>query len=139
MAHVKHGNLAIEADARTGNQRLFVLDAGAINGVPRDKVIATIEDDIGLGDALLQRFARKPLAHRDDFDVGINFQQGAARGNRFCDANGIISMNDLPLQIGEIDDIAIANRELADAAGGKVKRRRRPKAAGTDNQRLGLI
>ena len=48
-------------------------------------------------------------------------------------------MHDLPLQIGEIDDIAIANGELTDAAGSQIKRCRRPKAAGTDNQRMRLI
>ena len=33
---------------------------------------------------------------------------------------------------------AVAYGELADAAGGQIKRRRRPKAAGADNQHVGL-
>jgi hypothetical protein len=139
MTHVEHRDLTVEAYARAGDQGLAIFHAGAIHRVARGEVVAAIEYHVGVGDALFQRFAGEPLGDGDDFDVGIDFQQGAARGNGFGDADGIVTVYDLPLQIGEVDDITIAQRQLADAASGEVKRRRRPKAAGADNQCMGLI
>ena len=43
-------------------------------------------------------------------------------------------MHDLALQIGQIDAVAIADRQRADARGGKVQRRRRTQPAGADHQ-----
>ena len=79
VAHVEHGNLAVETDARAGHQRLSVLDAGAIYRVTGVEIVAAIENHIGLGDALFERLAGKPLRDGDDVDVGVNFQQRATR------------------------------------------------------------
>ena len=139
MTHIEHGNLSVEANARARDQRLFVFDAGAVHRVARSEVVAAIEHNIGLSDALLQRIAAEALTDSNDFNIRIDFQQGAARGNGFRNTDGIVAMHDLPLQIGEVDNIAVAQCEFADATRGEIKRSRRPKAAGSDNQCMGLI
>jgi hypothetical protein len=47
-------------------------------------------------------------------------------------------MQDLALQIGEVNLIAVGEGNVAQAGGGEIEGGRRAQAAGTDNQRLGV-
>lgn len=48
----------------------------------------------------------------------------------------IRAVEDLALQVGEVDLVRIGDRQLADAAGGEVERRRASQAARADDQRV---
>jgi len=47
-------------------------------------------------------------------------------------------MDDLPLQIGQVHHIEIADRQLADPTRRQIKRCRRTQAAGTDDERMAV-
>ena len=46
---------------------------------------------------------------------------------------------DLPLQVGEIDDVEIDEAEFADAGRGEIQAERRAESAGADQQHLGVL
>jgi hypothetical protein len=46
-------------------------------------------------------------------------------------------MQDLALQVAELDDVVVHQRDPPHARGSQVQRRRRPKAARADDQRMG--
>ena len=43
-------------------------------------------------------------------------------------------MDDLPLEVGVVDDVGVDDPEPADACGGEVERGRRPEPAGADQE-----
>jgi hypothetical protein len=45
-------------------------------------------------------------------------------------------MHDLPLQVGKIHSVVVADGDVAHAAGGKVKRYRRAQSAGANQKRV---
>jgi hypothetical protein len=63
--------------------------------------------------------------------------QRAARGVDLHCADGIGAIQDLALQVGEVDLVAVGQRELADAGGGEVEGGGAAEAAGADDQRVG--
>jgi hypothetical protein len=55
----------------------------------------------------------------------------------FDRADGLGAIQDLALQVGEVDLVAVGQRELADAGGGEVEGGGAAEAAGADDQRVG--
>ena len=49
---------------------------------------------------------------------------------------GRCAVQDLPLQVGEVDRVAVGEQDPADAGRGEIERRRRAEAAGADHQRV---
>jgi hypothetical protein len=77
------------------------------------------------------------LLHGDDLDLGINVVQRLARSGDFRAADGGLAIEDLPLQVGEVDLVAVDEGEVADAGGREVERRGAAEAAGADDQGRG--
>jgi hypothetical protein len=137
IARVEHGDLSVEADRRPGNQGHVRCDACAIDRVPCREVIAAVEDDAGLGDECAQIVAADPLLDRLDCDFRIDCGEPGCRSGDLRPADVRCCVKDLPLQVGEVDVIGIAQRQRADAGGGQELRGRRPQSADTDHQRAG--
>jgi len=100
----------------------------------RGEVVGAIDDHIRGLDQLLQSFAGHALGNGGDNGLGIDACQRAACGVDLALADRIGEMHDLPLQIGQVDVIVVADREPAHAARRQIKRYRRAEAAGTDDQ-----
>ena len=111
--------------------------AGGIDRVTRLEVVAAVEHDRALGDAGIQRVAGQAFDDGHHLDAGVQRQQGFASGRRFVLPDRCLPMQDLALQVGEVDRIAIGQQDASDTGAGQVERRRRTQSASAHDQRGG--
>jgi hypothetical protein len=74
---------------------------------------------------------------RQDGHVGIHFLERPARRLDLRRADRPGAVQDLALQVGQVDLVAVGERQPADAGSGEVERRRAAEAARADDQRRG--
>lgn len=102
-----------------------------IDVMTRGKVVSCIYHRIGFRDKLQQSCRIDAFFDCCDLDVWIDAVEGLLGRDGFGKANGMSAMNDLPLQIGQVNLIAITDDQVSDAAGGEIHRHRRTQAAST--------
>ncbi|MNC87209.1 hypothetical protein D3C83_29140 [compost metagenome] len=88
------------------------------------KVVAAIDHHIGLRRQRGEALAADPLGERGDLHFGIDRGKRGARGVDLLFPDGIGAMHDLALEIGEIDGVAVAERNAAHAGGSEIERNR---------------
>lgn len=71
---------------------------------------------------------------RFDFNVRIHISEPVAGGVHFWPSDVARSMQQLPVQVGDIDRVMIDEAERPHPRGGQIHRRRRAKSAGADDQ-----
>jgi hypothetical protein len=101
----------------------------------RGEVVAAVEHDVGQRDFLFQARPGKAFAECDDMAFGIDLAQRAFARRGLFHADRIGAVQDLALQVGQVDRVAIGQHQGADAGRGQVEGRRRTQAAGADHQR----
>ena len=104
--------------------------------MPGGEVVATVQHDVGAGHQFVQHGALGALFQRDHFDAGVVFAQRAAPRGRFRQTDAVGTMQDLALQIGQVDRVAVGQRDASDPGGGKIQGGRRTQAAGADHDRV---
>ena len=72
---------------------------------------------------------------RNDVCPGVETRQRVAAGRNLRPAYRVGDMQHLPLQVGQVDRIAIGQRQRAYTRCGEIHRRRRSKPASTNDQR----
>jgi hypothetical protein len=77
----------------------------------------------------------KPFLYRNDLDLRIDRVQGLSCGLDFRRADRLGAVQDLALQVGEVDFVAVGDREPADAGRGEVERGWAAEPACADDQR----
>src|SRR5204862_6770214 len=104
--------------------------------MPRREVVGAVEHDVGTVDERAQ--LRLPNARRYALDahVGIDGCQTRRSGVDFGAADIGRRKQGLPLQIGEIDVVGVAQRQRADACCGEEVRRRVAETADADDERV---
>ena len=132
---VEHHQLRLEADCGAGNQGLRVLYAGAVEGVAGGKVVGAVEHHLGLGYQRVERQRIDPFFQPHHIHFGIEPLQGGTRHLDLWRAHRVASVQDLPLQVGEIDLVGIRQRQASDARGGEVQSGRASEPARSDDQR----
>ena len=83
---------------------------------------------------LRQPFAFQTLGDRVNLDLRIELRQSIFSRVGFCPAHRRRGMQDLALQIGEIDSIAIGECDASGAARGEIHGCRGAQAASADHQ-----
>src|SRR5664280_448609 len=136
-ARVVDGDLAVEADRRPGDQGLAMADAGDIDGVPGREVVAAVDDDDCIGDQPAELVCADALVERRDVDARVEGGDRERRGHRLWRAHAREIVRDLPLQVGEVDAVAVDERDAADAGAAKIERDRRAEPAGADDEHTG--
>ena len=69
-----------------------------------------------------------------DVDMRVDAGQRGTRTVDLCLADGIGVMDDLPLQIGQRDDVVIDQSDGADTGRSQILQNRRAQSAGPDDQ-----
>ena len=133
---IETGDLPVKTNRSTRYQRRTRGHTGFIDRMPRCKIIAAIENDIRHIDQARQRYGINAFCDRVDTNARIDCEHGPLRRMRLVAADGVIAVNNLPLQIGKVHGIAIGNRNAPDAGGGQVHQCRRAQTTRTDNQRM---
>lgn len=106
---VENRDLSVESDRGPGYQRFCAANAGSIDRVARCKVVAAVQDDRCGSDFSIEPLAVQTRLQRDHIDVRIDQVKGiAARFDlRSPDRRGVVE--NLSLQVGQVNGIAIAN------------------------------
>ena len=69
-----------------------------------------------------------------DADLGIERLDSVLRGIELRPADVGRAVDDLTLQVAEVDNVEVDDAESADTRRGEIERRRRPEAAGADQE-----
>ena len=101
----------------------------------RCKVVAAVEHDAHARHRVEQGVARQPMRQGDHLDAGVGLSQRLAPRFGLEPANAVVAVQDLALQIGQIDRVAVSKQDASDACTGQIKRCRRPQPSGTHHQR----
>ena len=99
-----------------------MLDARAIHRVARGEVVRAVEQHVALRGKLVQFLGLDARRDRDDLDVGVGSAQRARGGKDLLRADRVGAIEDLALQVGEVDLVAVGEAQSADAGCGEIKR-----------------
>jgi len=114
------------SDLREQARRVVLLADGAATGH---------EHDVGRRDELGELGVADPFRDRHDADFGIDGGEPPRRRFHLGRADVLHREQDLPLQIREIHDVGVHERERADARARQELRNRIAEAPGSDDQR----
>ncbi|KGQ02298.1 hypothetical protein BBAD15_g12492 [Beauveria bassiana D1-5] len=122
VAQVVDADLPVEEDGRARHQRLAMLHAGAVDGVAGSEVVGAVQHQVGLRHGVRQGLALQPLDAGMHAGLRIEGGQHIAAGLGLGPADARGGVEDLALQVAELDDVVIGQRDVADAGGGQVER-----------------
>ena len=131
--------LAFEAEHAGRNECLLCEEAGVVYEKPRRKVVRSVQHDVELGQERKNIVGVDVLMVRLDRDLRVDRRQSLAARLHFRHADCGRGVQDLPLQVREIDDIAIDQTDGADSGGSEIESGRRAEPPGTDEQDLRLV
>jgi hypothetical protein len=114
-----------------------MLHARAVHRVACGEVIRAVEHHIALRRELVQLLCFHACGHRHHVHIGIHRAQRARRGKDLLRTDRIGAIEDLALQVGEVDLVAIGEAQLADACCRQVERCGAAQTAGADDEDLG--
>ena len=134
MARKKDGDLAFHAYRRAADQGPAVFDAGAIHGKTGVKIVAAIEYHARRLYLFFKPDSLQASGERGYAYIGVDRRQSVLCRRGFLPADIILPVQDLPLQVGQFDDIVIGNHQLANTGSRQINGCWRTQATGTDNQ-----
>src|SRR5581483_8413681 len=116
--------------------RLAGEHAGVVNQVARGEIVGAVNDHVVLPEELKRVGAAKPGVVTDDVNEWVNRLELVFGGVELLAANVGGGVDDLPLQVGVVDDVEIDDTERTHACSAEIKRERRAEAAGSDAEHL---
>ena len=96
-------------------------NASGVHRLARFKVVAAIEHHLGGGEQAVQQGGVGAQLQGVDAQVRIERQHGRGRRIDLGLADALSRVGDLALQVGQVDRIVVNQRQVTDAAGGKVE------------------
>src|SRR5581483_609747 len=127
---VEHRELAFEPDRRAGDERLARAHAALVRVEARGEIVGAVEHDVDARDRIAPRLFLAQL----ELHLAIERAQAIGSGVGLGAADIALCIEDLTLQIGQIDDVAIGDDEPADAGGREVLRSRAAEAAEPEHE-----
>jgi hypothetical protein len=138
VAQIEDGNLSLEANGGPGYERLLRYPTDSIDSVAGREVVACIHHHIRIHDEAQQDCLVHALMQRNDVNFGIDSGKRFLCGGGFGSADAIRAVSDLPLEIGQVNDIAITNRQFAYPARGEVYGDGRAQPTRANQEHVGL-
>src|SRR3989454_8557785 len=136
---LEDGHLPLEAVDRPVHDGDAVPDGGVVHEVTRREVVGGVDDHVpAVGEDALDVLRGQALLVGDDLNVGVERLDRALGGVDLGLAQALGRMNDLPLEVGLVDDVCIDDPEPSHARGSKVEGGRRAETARADEQDLGV-
>src|SRR4029079_18072517 len=107
---------------------------GVVDEVARREVVGAVDDEVVAADDLegVGRVEGDVVAHHGDVRVDPVHRGLGRRGLGPTDVG--VGVDDLPVQVGEVDDVGVDDADGADAGGREVEQRWRPEAAGAHDE-----
>ena len=136
MPRVEDRELAVEADGGARDEWPAVPHASRVDRLAGGEVVTAIEHHVGLGHQRIETLARQPLGQRHHLDVRVQGADRSLRRHRLGHADAGQVVRDLPLQVGQVDRVAVGDRQAADAGRAEIETCRRTEASRADDQRV---
>ena len=92
--------------------------------MPGCEVVAAVQHHVGRRDLLEQVMADQSPLNRDHLDAWIGLQQGQSPRLGLGPTHSLVRVQDLALQVGEIDGVAVGQHDSSDARAGQIQRSR---------------
>ena len=110
-------HLAVEAEDGAVDVGLVREHAGVVEQVAGGEVVAAVDHQVELRDDALDVLRGEPLLEGDDLHVGIErVDPGFAADSVLGLPSESLGVDDLPLQVGEVDDVHVDDAERAHPA-----------------------
>ena len=113
---------------------LRCIDARAIDRMARREVVGAIEHDRGIFHQLVERGSVDATAHGMTSTSGLIALQRHSTGLCFRRSDALSGVQDLPLQVGEVDCIAVDQHDRCHSGRCEVVRGRRTQPTGADDE-----
>ena len=134
---VEDGRLAVKAEDAAVDVGLVHQDAGVVDQITGREVVRAVDDDVvGLED-VADVFRGESCLVKVELDVGVDGGEVLASRLELWAADVGGGVQNLPLEVGVIDDVEIDQSDSADASSGQVESQRRAQTAGTDQEDAG--
>jgi len=131
------GKLPLETKDASRDQGFFRKEAGIVHQEPGAEVVGPVEHQVVVDQQGHHVVGVDMLLIRLHVDVGIQRLQEPSAGLDLGDSDVGRGMEDLPLQVGEIYDVAVNQANRADARRSQIQRNRGTQTSGADDQDLG--
>ncbi len=136
---IEHGELSLETNRRTADQRLSGLHAGCIDRLADGEIVRAVEHQIDLGNHCIQRVGIQPAAIRNQAHMRVQCFQPGHGGVDLVQAKRWCVVNDLTLQVGQVQRVEVGQMQFANPCSREIQRYRRAEPTETDNQRPALL
>ena len=134
VARIEYAHLTFHAHRRRRHQRRAEPPAARIHVETALEVVARIHHHVGSGDRRVELVALERVGECAHLDFRIEIADRLARRLDLVLTDVVVVMDDLALQIRELDDVEVAEHQMADAGGGQIHGHRRSQSAHADNQ-----
>jgi hypothetical protein len=132
----KDRTLPLEPEDGTVDVRFPQEDGNVVAEIAGGEVVGSIENDVEVGGDLHRVVASEEGVEGFDGDVGIDLGKGVGSGVELASSEVALTVKDLSLEIGRIDDVRIDNADGADTGRCEVEGGGGTKSAGTDAEDL---
>ena len=132
--HAKHGSLTFKAEDAAVDIGLSQQHAGVIYEVARREVIGPVGDNVVVLEDLQGVFRCQLCVVELHLYIGVQRLQAVPGGLQFRLSHGLCGVQDLPLEIGQVDNVEIDNAELTHTRRRQIQRERRTEAAGPNRE-----
>eukprot|EP00982_Pelagococcus_subviridis_P013624 31267-Pelagococcus_subviridis.AAC.10 len=129
-----HRELPFGPDGGGGDQRHPRGGARVRDHVPRLHVVRAVEHDVVAADQVERVRGREPRLDRPHVASRVHRAQGCGRGGDLREPDRGLAMRDLTMDVRQLDDVRVRERDAPEPARDEVHRRGRAEAAEADDQ-----
>ena len=122
------------AEDRAPHARQAELGAGIADEVAGREIVGPVDDEVVARQDGEHVRRLEPHVVRDDGDVGVERAHGVGRGVDLAPPDVRGRVEDLPLEVGDVDDVIVDDPERPHARGREVEQRGRAEPARPDDE-----
>ena len=100
----------------------------------RGEIITAIDHDFDPSHGLIKQIAAQALADWDHPSLRVDLRKRDLRRSHFAQTDRALAMQNLALQVGRVDPVAIGDVQGANPRTGQIDRHGRAQATGPDDQ-----
>ena len=111
---------------------------GVVEEVSGVEVVAAVDDEVVSSDEVVDVVGGQAQVVGVDVDVGVERAQGQASGVDLGLSDAVVCVEDLSLEVGAVDEVAVDEGEVSDASGCEVEGGGGAEAAGAEEKDAGV-
>src|SRR5438552_3879066 len=136
LPRVEDARLTLETEDARVHVRLSLERRDVVAEVARREVVRAVEEDIILAQQLVRVLRPEERLVRVDRDARVEVAEAFGRGRELRTADVLLAVEDLPVEVRSVDDVAVHEADATHARGCEVERRGAAQSAGAHEQDL---